>query len=992
MGLSSEARPGYSQERALRCITSTCDLEAIHRAYFYCSSLGLLERLEFVVISLLFRRCYVNIDSIVYILFLSAYCDENIDLYVPDFVINELEVKPIVTDTKKKPCVYWYVRIHSWMYVNNVPDDKIGKWPKIVPTREVFESFPLSDWEGLFEYCFPPRCKGDLGIRNLRLLDIYYLYLGLEDEDLFWTRLSQMAGKSYIFVMNIMLYAAIVTSQWYDILSDSGAWTLDEYSLRDLFRQLSDDLKKKDFWQTRDAVSVFIENHNLFGALLPPVEGWDPVSQTRALASCDPEPHGLLYGPPEYKPDVYFNQIADLELFRGPKARTGPRLGIVDLQSFIMIGDWERSGASSIGRIPWSYIDQEDPEYNKSGVFKARKNLVLDVMEASELAEECLSKREHVKNTAIIKSELAKIRIAVASPLEVYLLESYVMEWANHYYLGWVGSTLEESSVVEFHRMFAQWTKMRDGHYVLPYDFEHFDHQVSQAELLKILEVGHEIAQLHFGGTNIDELNHAIKIINSSVKHAVLHDPPGFGNQEYPVNNGLLSGMRSTSTVGNAFNLVVFRMADKVFELITGRSAGFDRVEIRGDDLRVTHKNQFRLILLYYIYKSLGLEANPSKFGLCHRRGDFLRLDCDHESGIVGLPARTLPSVTQRKPWKSAQWIGEGRLTNVCENFFNVIRRLPVLWQKSERILKLCKVFIETITTNWSRFMKIDPCYVSIPKAAGGLGLADWDGCTFIGKKGNKVPVNFFENVSINLEIGGSPTESRKAKIRDNYKYDGIPLEEHELAKLVHEDHLQKVASDDIPDMIKIIRYHYRKFLRGLRFRHLSVKRVKKEDLNLEVVLPYEEDLAKLPAIEDGLKLLEQIGRNDNGYTFGTFSHLTSKIRKLLTVGRMRGWPVKKSLAEIGEFMAHCKKLEKRLKMKRHVAIEWLTEGLTIDHSHELHPSTIGYLSQIAGNVIGKLVGRIADNDSFTILWSKISRRLIESVKKSPLYQLFFSY
>lgn len=72
----------------------------------------------------------------------------------------------------------------------------------------------------------------------------------------------------------------------------------------------------------------------------------------------------------------------------------------------------------------------------------------------------------------------------------------------------------------------------------------------------------------------------------------------------------------------------------------------------------------------------MGIKTNPSKFGLCYHRGDFLRLDCDHQMGMVGILAITTPSITQRKPLKSTQWTGEGRLTAVSHNMYNIVRRV----------------------------------------------------------------------------------------------------------------------------------------------------------------------------------------------------------------------------------------------------------------------------------------------------------------------------
>lgn len=66
-------------------------------------------------------------------------------------------------------------------------------------------------------------------------------------------------------------------------------------------------------------------------------------------------------------------------------------------------------------------------------------------MNSYKLKAKCFSAEAFVENAAIIKSELAKIRMAAASHLPLYLLESWILHWCNHFYLQWEGSTLEEN-------------------------------------------------------------------------------------------------------------------------------------------------------------------------------------------------------------------------------------------------------------------------------------------------------------------------------------------------------------------------------------------------------------------------------------------------------------------------------------------------------------------------------------------------------------------
>lgn len=347
------------------------------------------------------------------------------------------------------------------------------QWPNIFPHRDVFNTFPDNEWDDLFIFCFPPCTKNDLGIRNIHMTDLLVLSSDF-NEDLFWTTVGSLPGKSHIFLCNILLYVFLVSKERFSNSHETGVFNLEEYTLRDCLKGYSDQCKKKDFYEKRRTVSLFIENHNLFGALLPPVEGWDPVKQTKQLAHCEVEPHGLI-GTPWCDID-FFTPVVNDCLFSPPQP-FDKRDRIFDrYQDFVLYGDWEKSGVSSMGRVKWRYTDKEDPSYSKESSFKARKNFVLDITASDELVETCFGADSFPDNTAIIKSKLAKIRIRVASPLPLYLLESGLLDWANHYYLGWPGSTLEKDSQQEYKRNVDQWNKMCSGGFVLPFDFELFDH------------------------------------------------------------------------------------------------------------------------------------------------------------------------------------------------------------------------------------------------------------------------------------------------------------------------------------------------------------------------------------------------------------------------------------------------------------------------------------------------------------------------------------
>lgn len=959
-----------------------CDNESVHSYYLFSYSVNTLPHLLDLSKSLCIRNANVHPDVLVCISHYIYFDTINRRPFLPDVIYKQLEVKPIVLSVKDSvyDCVKYYCAKFYNEHICDIEKDDVR-----TIHEDVVKSFPQCDWEGCFTHFFPPRVPSDIGIRNIHYMDLYDAFCDMGREPEFWDCLQTLRGKSYIFVLNILLYVYLVTQPWFLTLCDTKIFTLTEYVLRDCLKGYSDMCKKKDFIEKRREVSLFIENHNLFGALQPPVEGWDPVEQTRALATSSPADHGL-----KGSPDTSFEEIArnSLLYFARP---VDVRHEIYSFRDFLLKGDWERSGASSFGRVEWSYHDQYDDTWDKKGKFKARKNFILDILHVDELAEKCYGQEDFPNNTALIKSELAKIRIAVASPLEAYLLESFVLHWSNHFYLSWEGSTLEEGPKAEFLRNMQQWRRMRSNKFVLPYDFENFDHQISTDEILCITDICHFVAELNYGSSDKPELLKASRIVSNSIRSAVLHDPPGFGEKSYKVTNGLLSGMRTTSIVGNGFNLCAYKWAQSVLNGIFGDMNWNTNVEIRGDDLRLTSDNQFLLIMTYYVYKALGFKANPSKFGLCQSRGDFLRLDCVAAEGIVGLPARTTPSVTQRKPWKAAAWIGENRLVTVCENLYNIARRLPEP-VSTDGFKRPFDILTNVILSRWSGSVKISSDYLTMPRLAGGLGLGKWNLISIISHRGNKIPVAMFEELDIQLKIANSVTYNREEQYFEKYRHYDLEPQLEEIHTMINHDMLAKVASDDIPGLIDQVRFHYRRFVRGVRFRRIRKTVVKKME---GVVLGVEHLLDRLATVipcEDSLDVLARMSQSGSKQPFKKYGYKMEEIRDRLRLGRLRKQTARQATAEIPEFMTNCAALESRLKLKRHVAIDWLTEGITLDYALEVHPNVKEPLSKIAAAYVEYLSPWIPDSDSFTVLWNLVSRRIIDAFNRSPLCQTFFSF
>lgn len=98
------------------------------------------------------------------------------------------------------------------------------------------------------------------------------------------------------------------------------------------------------------------------------------------------------------------------------------------------------------------------------------------------------------ENVALIKSELGKIRIAVASPVEHYLIYSWLLSKTGSFYSARSGNTLEETLVQEGLRMWNVVKDLKQGFYSLPFDYAKFDHQPTKREIACIDDILYALA------------------------------------------------------------------------------------------------------------------------------------------------------------------------------------------------------------------------------------------------------------------------------------------------------------------------------------------------------------------------------------------------------------------------------------------------------------------------------------------------------------------
>nr|WAK77561.1 MAG: RNA-dependent RNA polymerase [Totiviridae sp.] len=631
----------------------------------------------------------------------------------------------------------------------------------------------------LAQQLYPPRNEEDIGIRNLRMADMISYGLATGRRDRLHETLRLCRGFDYILTSNLLIAIYCFGDWWWSALRQAGVFDGDSDHYRVSCKALSDKVKKTKNDIESDKRVCFYECVALFGAMCPPVAGWDPVQETRDLASGGRVAHGLMRGD-EMRPSDVVRRIRDLVRFKAGKKCDGRTF-----EDWLRSSDWERSGASSMGRVEYR-IDQEGEE--RRGHFKARKNLVLDVV---PLATVLQSVREHDSqdNKALVKSEFGKIRLAVSAPLEVYLQQGYLYGVSGSAYLSWPGNTLEESVVQEMSRNERTFCNMQAGAFALPYDFARFDHQPTTEEVVAFQRITFERAVVNAGPNQKDDVKLFEDLLEHGFRCATLATPPGICEPHvFPVTGGLMSGLRSTSAVGSGWNSVLGETARD----LAGTFRKFDRPIhtwqiVRGDDTQVVSDHYLDVLAVKIGYDALGAEANESKFTLRRGRTEFLRVETGDRARCY--PCRTVPLLGQRKPWSARPAAADSGVHRVDKVFNVLARRLP----DPEDLLR----FSDHVINRMMCKMGLDMRLLSIPTALGGLGLRDWSGRWHVR--------TWRPNLSVPVTVTNQ-TDFRAGQEMQRYQEYGIRLRPSEAAALADRSVREKIAVDDLVELAGTIR------------------------------------------------------------------------------------------------------------------------------------------------------------------------------------------
>lgn len=801
-----------------------------------------------------------------------------------------------------------------------------GKSP--TPTDEDIDRLVATpDDDMLARELYPPRTREDLAIRVCRIGDVLDYAARTGRTDVVRRVLQLCRGFDYITVNNLLVARLCFGPVWWNLTEGSGLFEGDSCHFRLAARALSDTVKKSDTClDDYDRVSLY-ECACLYGAMCPPVPGWDPVQETYELASGGQEEHGLLAGE-RYRPKSVLQAIRDLG--RYPEGRphdTRP------LEAWLLACEWERSGSSSMGRIDYEVLDGEEW---RRGHFKARKNLVLDVLEPATLLE-AIRSHDSQDNRALIKSEFGKIRLAVSAPLPTYLQQAYVYSVAGCPYLNWPGNTLEETLEDEMLRNERTICLMRAGFFALPYDFARFDHQPTTAQVVEFQKLAFTRALLNANPWQEKDIRLIEHLLEISFSNATLTTPPGVCEpRTFKVTGGLMSGLRSTSAVGSGWNSVLGEMSRSIASDLRGLDRDIQTWQIvRGDDTQVVSRYYLDVLAVKIGYDALGAEANESKFTLRRGRTEFLRVETGDVSRCY--PCRTVPLVNQRKPWS-------GRPDSDDASAARVVKVVNVLSRRVDDPTSILD-FGRYVATKMVTKKGVDARLLSIPVALGGLGLFPWDGVWAV------VSWNREPQVPVRLL---STTTFRTDQMIVKYAGFGVRVRRGEAEKLAERETRQKITTDDLVEVGGVIR--------RLRRAELTRRVITRVDAKAPVFASDVTVFCELVNVAKCLSVGVGKYRELSGHCeiacrrvapmYASERRSVERVTALTQLAVVRKCTVGKMLrAHMPHFYRKLTRVERGLMLRRSSAIDYLLGNLSVPGADWM-PPCIPRLAGIAGAVL----------------------------------------
>lgn len=382
----------------------------------------------------------------------------------------------------------------------------------------------------------------------------------------------------------------------------------------------------------------------------------------------------------------------------------------VEMEEYVKSGAWITAGSCSVGKVDWTYD-------GKTGHFKANKGQFATIYSAEEVWDIVSNWDGCIRSTAIVKNEAGKMRLAVASNIESYIHEAYILDMYGHDYKQWPHMTMEESPREEGNRT-VEMARQLETCWAMPWDFRRFDHQVLIFEIQAMLM---RMRDNYLGVTGNEAMRGVWdKVITSYEKATLSYRPkPGAEPIVLRVIASLLSGQRTTSLVGNVWNSNVTECAVRRANSLLGRPVR-PTLGIRGDDTYVLAQSPAECLALRWAYASVNAVGHNDKFSIRQTSVEFLRNEI-YANKRQGWPNRTITSITQRKPWAGGSYGVLDDVATIASNINNLGRRLNGMVADMTSLHRANKV-------QWSKYTRMTYMWLELPVRLGGAGIYEWRG------------------------------------------------------------------------------------------------------------------------------------------------------------------------------------------------------------------------------------------------------------------------
>jgi len=643
----------------------------------------------------------------------------------------------------------------------------------------------LEDWwkdgkEETYEAVWPARTKTDLAIRRTRARDLWLHARRTNTVAELKLALGSLRGNfDYISVLNLGWAYYVMGAAWYARLHRFGAFEAGVEHYVKVCKYMNDYIKTMPFFEPERF--LYVECATFVGYRNPPYPGFDVEREAEKLAD-----GGIDH---EYPKGWSFRSLAEEALKMEAMA-----VEYLSFAEFTKQTKWLTGGSSSVG-----YLEFTTPDGDAHRI-KCRKNFVVDCVPLDELVSLSLKQRGQ-QNKTIIKSELGKIRLAVAADLENYLLMTWVNYLLGGAYKQWPGSTIEESVVEQTDRMIHM-LRLCATSFGLPFDYAAFDHQPTTDELKTIVSILINTARKNVPVSGLNEFNAIGEQILEGFDNSTLSVRLEDGKERVmPVKGGLMSGLRWTTVVGNGWNTVMTHAAFKILGQCGLPTTGIERY-IRGDDSAIFTPSAFQAMAIADCYKTIKVQGGEGKFSVRKNEMEFLRVWYTRHR-VYGYPARALPGLVQRKPWSNAPW-EEAMVPKALQEVCRTLRR---------RGCETDQVW-NTLAANWCSLHSLPRAALSVPAALGGYGIEAWDGVTHLSD-----PVPRVERPPLTITNQNGWRAGVLTKLAES---EGIMLTAEQATKVAHRQLAAVIASDDVPSVGRAYRQAWKAKLKSVRVRAIK--------------------------------------------------------------------------------------------------------------------------------------------------------------------------